>query len=106
MSEVWFASFDVSRQSLSRWQTQLEQEGTLSRRSSELVGRPRAISEPLLQDIEQIMKESPSAYLSEIADFFSIVHGEDIATSTICRTLKDLGQDRKVLERHAAQHDP
>lgn len=97
--------FQVSRRSLQRWKEQLETSFTLARRTSSIVGRPRAIPPPLLHVLVQLLDESPALYLPEIADFFSIVYGEMIPISTLCRTIKDLGYDRKVLRRIAAQRD-
>ncbi|KAJ7212311.1 hypothetical protein GGX14DRAFT_361791 [Mycena pura] len=97
--------FGISRRSLERWQQQLEETHTLARRKSETACRPRTILPPFLQVLRDLLDESPALYLDELADYFSIVHDENIPISTIADSLRELGYQRKVLRRVAAQRD-
>ncbi|KAJ7211264.1 hypothetical protein GGX14DRAFT_362772 [Mycena pura] len=97
--------FGISRRSLERWQQQLEETHTLARQKSETACRPWTILPPLLQVLRDLLNESPALYLDELADYFSIVHDEDIPISTIADSLRELGYQCKVLQRVAAQRD-
>lgn len=97
--------FQVSRRSLGRWQDQLETTFMVARRNSGMVSWPRAIPPALLHVLVDLIEEAPSLYLDEIADYLSVVHGELPSISTISRTLLDLGLDRKIMRKMAAQRE-
>ncbi|KAJ7230650.1 hypothetical protein GGX14DRAFT_344704 [Mycena pura] len=97
--------FQVSRRSLERWDQQVRERLTLARKKSYLIGRPQTIPPDLLEVLRQLLDESPSLFLDEIAEYFAVVHAESFPISTICDTIKDLGFERVVLRRIAAQRD-
>ncbi|KAJ7210515.1 hypothetical protein GGX14DRAFT_363509 [Mycena pura] len=97
--------FDVSRRSLERWDQQLHERFTLARKKSYLIGRPSTIPPELLHILHQLLAESPSLFLDEIAEYFAVVHAESFPISTIYDAIKDMGYERMVLRRIAAQRD-
>ncbi|KAJ7228549.1 hypothetical protein GGX14DRAFT_692529 [Mycena pura] len=97
--------YGVSRRSLERWWDQLSDTLSLARRKSELACRPRTIPPALIEVLKQLLDETPTLFLDEIADFFAVTYAELVPLSTLCDTLHDIGYDRKVLRRIAAQRD-
>jgi transposase len=97
-------ALDVSRKSIGRWEDNFERYGTVSQRSS-LRGRPRALGAAAIEDIGDLIREAPSLFLEEIAEWLALYHDQPIHTSALHRTLRDLGLTYKALRIAAAERD-
>lgn len=96
--------YNVSERSIKRWKHQLEEEKSFIG-TRKAAGRPRAIPNFLLIEIQRLLDESPSLYLDEIADYLAVMHEHQVNIATLARSLKDISYERKVMRTFAAQRD-
>lgn len=70
-----------------------------------LRGRPRLLNPGTREELRQLIADSPSLYLDEIADWILVNHGEFLSITAIHDNIRDLGITRKLLRKPAAERD-
>jgi transposase len=70
-----------------------------------LRGRPRILTSEMTEDLRQLISETPSVYLDEIAEWLAIYYDQPISLTALGDNLRDLGLTYKLLRRVAAERD-
>src|ERR1700728_934163 len=74
----------ISRSSVYRWQSILNEHGSVNRPPSPLRGRPRILTRALLAACQTLYQEE-SLYLDEIVTWLALTHDIVISVSTLSR---------------------
>ncbi|KAH7903356.1 hypothetical protein BJ138DRAFT_1020774 [Hygrophoropsis aurantiaca] len=109
LTEGWTAEevaevLHVSCKSIGRWEGKMEETGCVDS-SSVLRGRPRLLDPVVVEDLRELILESPSLYLDEIREYLAFFHDLRISTTALHDNLQDLGLTYKLLQRAAAERD-
>jgi transposase len=64
---------------------------------SMLRGRPRILTYGVTEDLRQLISQTPSVYLDEIAEWLAIYHGQPISITALGNNLRGLGLTYKLL---------
>jgi len=94
----------VSSKSIGRWINNYEQQGHVECPTI-FQGRPRTLNTAAMADLQELIAESPSLFLNEIAEWLALYHDRPIYTSSLHRTLQDLGTTYKWLRKVAMERD-
>jgi len=70
-----------------------------------LRGRRRILSEDVVDDLQDLMQESPELYLDEVGIWLALYHEVQISTTALHDNLQELGLTRKLMRRAAAERD-
>jgi len=74
-------------------------------KQSSLPGHQYALNAAALADVTELICESPSLFLDEIGEWLALYHDQPIHTSSLHRTLQDIGITYNVMRRVAAERD-
>ena len=66
-------------------------------------GRRRLLTQDIIEDMQELLLETPNLYLDEIAEWLLFYHGLPISTAALHNNLRDLGLSRKLMQRTAAE---
>lgn len=94
----------VSEQSIERWEEIYNREGCINT-TSHHCGRPRLLTSQMAEELAELISESPSLLLDEIADWLALYHNQPISLTALHDNLRDLGLTYKHLKRAAAERD-
>jgi transposase len=94
----------VSSKSIDRWQDNYEMHGLVNP-SSYLRGRRHILSADVVDDLNDLMLESPKLYLDEIGIWLALYHEVQISTTALHDNLRELGHKHKLMCRAAAERD-
>lgn len=94
----------VSEKSVNRWFDSYEIHGQVDPRSVNR-GRRRLLTQDVIEDIRELLLETPDLYLDEIAEWLLLYHAIPISTAALHNNLRDLGLTRKLMQRTAAERD-
>ena len=97
-------SLGVSNKSVDRWFDNYEVHGQADPPSINR-GRQRLLTQDVIEDIQELLLETPDLYLDEIAEWLLLYHALPISTATLHNNLRDLGLSRKLMQRTAAERD-
>jgi transposase len=59
----------------------------------------------MLSDLHDLIRESPSILLDELAEWLAIYHDQLISTSALSQNLIDVGYSYKLLQKATAERD-
>lgn len=68
-------------------------------------GRPPALTDEIVTDLERLLVDEPDLYLDELVEYLEIQWGRSVSESTVCRRLQERGLKLKVMSRVAGQRD-
>lgn len=94
----------VSAKSIGRWADNYTEQDRVDP-PSVLRGRPRILNTKVLDELTDLIKEMPSLYLDELAEWLAIYHDQPISTSALHNNLVELGLTHKLLHKTAAERD-
>jgi transposase len=94
----------VSSDSIERWQDNYITHGRVDP-PWVLQGRRRLLNAAAIEDLHDLIQESPSLFLDEIADWLALYHDQPISTTALHDNLRDLGITYKKLRKVAAERD-
>jgi transposase len=94
----------VSSESIGRWQDNYDTHGRVDPHSV-LQGHRRLLNATAIEDLHDLIQESPSLFLDEIADWLALYHDQPISTTALHDNLRDLGITHKKLRKVAAERD-
>jgi transposase len=94
----------VLSKSIGRWSDNYATQGHVDPLSV-LRGRPRLLTANAVQDLRELIAESPSLYLDKIGEWLALYHDQPIPTSTLHDNLKELGLMHKIVWKAAAERD-
>jgi len=94
----------ISSKSIHRWQDNYETHGLVNP-PSYLRGRRRILSSDVVDDLHDLMLESPELYLDEIGIWLALYHDVQISTTALHDNLRELGLTHKLMRRAAAERD-
>ena len=103
-SEDIVEALGVSSRSITQWEDNYEQCGRMDP-PTVLRGRPRILTSAMTDDLQEMIKETPSLFLDEIGEFLALYHDQPILTTALHDNLCDLGLTYKLLHRVAAERD-
>src|SRR5882724_7802036 len=72
---------------------------------SALHGRRRLLNATAIEELHDLIQESPSLFLDEIADWLALYHDQPISTTALHDNLRDLGITYKKLRKVAERDD-
>jgi hypothetical protein len=70
-----------------------------------LRGRPRILSIDVIEDIQALIRETPSLYLDEILEWLALYHDQPISLTALHNNLRELSLTRKITRKAAAEQD-
>lgn len=94
----------ISSKSISRWQDNYDTHGRVNLPSF-LRGRHRTLSGNVIDELRELIEESPDLFLDEIGSWLALFHDVQISTTALHDNLRDLGLSRKVMRRAATERD-
>jgi transposase len=94
----------VSSKSIERWAHHYETHGCVDLPSA-LRGQPRIINAQVIDELHELIRETPSLFLDEIADWLALYHDMPISTTALHKNLHNLGLTYKLLRKAAAERD-
>jgi transposase len=94
----------VSSRSVSRWEENYEQHGSVSH-PSVLRGRRRLLTRQMTEELDQLLTECPSLLVDEIGEWLALYHDQPIFTTALHGNLRDLGITYNRLKRAAVERD-
>jgi transposase len=95
----------VSSKSVERWENNYEVHGRVDP-PSVLRGRPRLLTAQAIDDLHQLIQESPYLFLDEIGEWLALYHDQPISTTALHDNLREIGLTRKLMRKAAAERDP
>lgn len=98
------AILGVSEKSIGRWEDNYATSGVVNPKSP-LRGRPRILNTEIVDELRQLIEETPSLFLDEISEWLALMHDTRISVSALQDNLQDLALTRKVMRRAAAERD-
>jgi transposase len=96
--------FGVSLKSIQRWNHHYNTHGHVDP-SSALRGRPRILNAQAINDLYELIQETPSLFLEEIGEWLTLFHDTPISTSALHKNLRELGLTYKLIRKAAAERD-
>jgi transposase len=97
-------ALSVSKDSILRWQDKYDTYSCVNP-SPVLQGRRRRLNAAAIEDLHELIQESPSLFLDEVAEWLALYHDQPISTTALHDNLRDLGLTYKKLRRVAAERD-
>jgi transposase len=94
----------VSLKSITQWEDNHKQHGHVDP-PTVLQDRPRILTSAMTDNLQEMIKETPSLFLDEISKFLTLYHNQPISTTTLHNNLCDLGLTYKHLRRVATECD-
>jgi transposase len=94
----------VSPRSVDRWHNNYHTQGRVDPLSF-LQGRRRILSADVVEELCDLIQESPGLYLDEIGLWLALYHDVQISTTGLHDNLRELGLPRKIMRRAAAERD-
>jgi transposase len=94
----------VSSKSIECWAHHYETHGCVDPPSA-LRGRPWIINAQVIDELHELIRETPSLFLDEIADWLALYHDMPISTTALHKNLHNLGLTYKLLRKAAAERD-
>ena len=94
----------VSPKSIDRWHDNYETLGRVDPLSF-LRGRRRILSADVVEDLRDLIQETPELYLDEIGEWLALYHEVQISMTALHENLRDLGLTHKLMRRAAAERD-
>ena len=94
----------VSSKSIERWDHKYKTHECVNP-SSGLRGRPRILNTQAIDDLRELIRETPSLYLDEIRDWLALYHDVPISTTALHYNLREHGLTYKLLRKAAAERD-
>ena len=94
----------ISKESVDRWLDNYATHGQVDPHSVNR-GRRRLLTQDIIEDMQELLLETPDLYLDEIAEWLLLYHGLPISTAALHNNLHDLGLSRKLMQRTAAERD-
>lgn len=94
----------VSEKSIDCWEELYRTEGCVTRPSFTR-GRPRLLTTQMADELHELISESPSLILEEIAEWLALYHDRPISITALHDNLQDLGFSYKKLKRVAAERN-
>ena len=88
----------ISEKSFDRWLDNYEVHGHVAPRSANR-GRRRLLTQDVIEDMQELLFETPDLYLDEIADWLLLYHDLPISKTALHDNLRDLGLSRKLMQR-------
>jgi transposase len=95
---------NVSSKSIRRWDHHYETHGRVDPPSA-LRGRPRIMNAKAIEDLHELIRETPSLFLEEIGEWLALYHDLPISTTALHDNLRELGLTYKLLRKAAAERD-
>ena len=95
---------DMSSKSIERWQDNYETHGHVNPPTF-LRGRRPILSINVLEELHELILESPGLYLDEIGIWLALYHDVQISTTALHDNLRELGLTRKIMRRAAGERD-
>jgi transposase len=95
---------NVSSKSIRRWGHHYETHGRVDPPSA-LRGRPRLMNAKAIEDLLELIRETPSLFLEEIGEWLALYHDLPISTTALHDNLRELGLTYKLLQKAAAEQD-
>ncbi|KAF5378873.1 hypothetical protein D9615_006901 [Tricholomella constricta] len=86
----------LSKKSTDRWVDNYETHGRVDP-PSVLRGRPRILTQDALNDLQELIQESPSLFLDEIGEWLALYHNQPISTTALHDNLRDIGLTYKLV---------
>lgn len=97
--------FLVSSRSIYRWTAQVAATGTFNPPSELTRGRPSLLSPEVRAELASLLRDEPTLFLDEIAEWLAIVHDALMALGALCDAIKNMALTRKQVRRTASQRD-
>ena len=94
----------VSSKSIGRWIDNYKQQGHVECPTI-FQARLHTLNAAAMADLQELIAESPSLFLNEIAKWLALYHDQPIHTSSLHRTLQDLGITYKQLRKVVMEQD-
>lgn len=94
----------VSFKSINRWADNYDRHGMVAPPSYN-TGRRRLLTAEAIDDLKELIDESPELYLDEIGEWLALYHDIPMSTTALHDNLRDLGLTRKIMRRQAAERD-
>ena len=94
----------MSSKSIDRWQDNYEMHGRVNPPSF-LQGRRRILSAGVVDDLCDLMQESPELYLDKIGIWLALYREVQISTTALHDNLQELGLTCKLMRHAAAERD-
>ena len=73
-------ALSVSKDSILRWQDKYDTYGCVNP-SPVLQGRRRLLNAAAIEDLHELIRESPSLFLDEVAEWLALYHDQPISTT-------------------------
>lgn len=96
--------FGVSSKSIERWDHNYKTHGCVDPPSG-LRGRPRILTTQAINDLQELIRETPLLFLDEIGEWLALYHDISISTTALHYNLRELGLTYKLLRKAAAERD-
>jgi transposase len=94
----------VSPISIDRWHDNYQTQGRVDP-VSYLRCRRRILSADVIEDLRNLIQESPGLYLDEIGIWLALYHDVQISTTALHDNLREFGLTHKLVRRAAAERD-
>jgi len=97
--------FGCSTRSIERWENNYERYGNVIPPRLNARGPRPSISADIANDIYELLRDDPSLYLDEIADWLVVAHDLDVPISTLDRAIRAMSLTRKRMKKAATERD-
>ena len=94
----------VSSKSISCWQDNYDTHGCVDLPSS-LRGRHHILSGNVIDELWELIEESPDLFLDKIGSWLALFHVVQISMTALHDNLQDLGLSQKTMHRAAMERD-
>ncbi|KAF8237323.1 hypothetical protein L208DRAFT_1248492 [Tricholoma matsutake] len=95
---------NVSSKSIRPWDHHYETHGCIDPLSA-LRGQPQIMNAKAIEDLHELICETPSLFLEEIGEWLALYHNLPISTTALHDNLWELGLTYKLLWKAAAEQD-
>ncbi|KAG5633342.1 hypothetical protein H0H81_008554, partial [Sphagnurus paluster] len=94
----------VSTKCIGHWADNFDTHGHVDP-PSVLRGRPHILNPLAIQDLHNLIQETPSLFLDKIGKWLALYHNLPISTAALHNNLRDQGLTYKLLRKAAAERD-